>query len=126
MHYKIHTLPARYLLVFFSALLHHVTVSCQTHLESLSTMSRSIAPIHGFISIFIVPLSTTAFLHQTLTRHYLLSAMSSILRIILTVSAASSMALVLTSSGCRTFSFAMLALTPPVLMLTPALRSPSS
>lgn len=48
-------------------------------------------------------------------------AMSSILRIIFTVSAASSIMLVLTSSGCRTFSSVMSSLTPPLRMLTPAL-----
>lgn len=55
------------------------------------------------------------------TRHvYLESAMSSILKIIFTVSAANSIALVLTNSGCNTFSSLMSFLTPPLLMLMPA------
>lgn len=58
--------------------------------------------------------------HAKLMLLYRDKAMSSILRIILTVSAASSIALVLTSSGCRTFSSAISFLTPPLLMLIPA------
>lgn len=57
---------------------------------------------------------------------YRLRAISSILKIILTVSAANSTALVLTSSGCNTFSSFMLFLTPPLRMLTPAPFSPNS
>ena len=61
---------------------------------------------------------------------YLDRAMSSILRIILTVSLASSMALVLTSSGCMTpspvafLSSPPMTPTPPRLMLTPTFVSP--
>jgi hypothetical protein len=57
---------------------------------------------------------------------YLESAISSMRRIILTVSAANSTALVLTSNGCNTFSSAMLFFTPPLLILTPAFFSPNS
>jgi VIT1/CCC1 family predicted Fe2+/Mn2+ transporter len=68
-------------------------------------------------------------LHMTSISHYihyryLDSAISSIRRIILTVSAANSIALVLTSRGCSTLSSAILFLTPPILMLTPAFFSP--
>ncbi len=58
-------------------------------------------------------------------RIYRDSAMSSIRSNILTVSAANSTALVLTSNGCSTFSSAMLFLTPPLRMLTPAFCSPN-
>lgn len=52
--------------------------------------------------------------------------MSSIRSIILTVSAANSMALVLTSNGWSTFSSLISPLTPPLRILTPALFSPNS
>jgi len=54
------------------------------------------------------------------------NAISSILSITFTVSAASSTALVFTSSGCNTRSSAILFLTPPLRMLTPAFCSPIS
>lgn len=55
---------------------------------------------------------------------HLANAMSSILNRSFTVSLANSIALVLTSSGCSTFSSRMSLLTPPVLTLTPAFFSP--
>ena len=55
---------------------------------------------------------------------YLDKAISSILKIIFTVSAANSIALVLTKSGCKTFSSLISFFTPPLLILTPAFRCP--
>lgn len=71
-----------------------------------------------------VLLGTTLPMHPDVA--HLERAISSMRRINLTVSAASSMALVLTSKGCNTFSSAMFVLTPPVLTLTPAFFSPRS
>ena len=78
----------------------------------------------------MIPYVYSTFLHLTI--HYLLRAISSIRKIILTVSLASSIALVLTSKGCITPSpLSPTALpsppmtpTPPLLILTPTFDSP--
>lgn len=92
----------------------------------MSQRGRFGGMIMSLLSSFMAYTTKDSFMYKSKdnTAIYRDRAMSSILKIILTVSAANSMALVLTNNGCSTFSSAISFLTPPLLMLIPAFFCP--